>query len=49
MDYFERHYKALKLLRDIENQTLDKEQKELLKLAQSIVEQYIYDDLEKRL
>jgi hypothetical protein len=47
--HLEKYDKLVKLLRDIENHTLDKEQKDLLRLARSIIEEHIYDQLEKRL
>lgn len=45
----EQHDKVVKLLKDIENHTLDKEQKDLLRLAREVIEEYLYDRLERRL
>lgn len=45
----EQYDKVVKLLKDIENHALDKEQKDLLRLARVIIEEHIYDRLEKRL
>jgi hypothetical protein len=47
--HLEKYDKVVKLLKDIENHTLDKEQKDLLRLARVIIEEHIYDRLEKRL
>lgn len=47
--HLEKYDKVVKLLKDIENHTLDKEQKDLLRLARVIIEQHLYDQLGRRM